>query len=584
MKDDYIRIWLRNPSTCEFEKTINSDLSMYTMTCKHPRIYILVIHRINVSDHKTTWKCSMASKEGGQCFGVSHPCISKVLTLFRRIPVTTVRLTNDHGLPLYSPVTVENGSRTNFTCDTSPNGSRPSALFRWYKRQDGQISNLTEDHTVSAISNLETRPGESDADVLISNNTLSLSFKKSYQNISVICAAQDETNTGTYVQSLEVPINIVYPPVVTIFPNSPHIKVKEGSQNFRLMCHVNESNPKEYQDGFEWLHNGQVIQDVKSSSYMIETVKRPHDGRYQCKAKNHYGIGSSEAVTINVQYAAKIANLSVTKSDILNENDTATLSCFVDSNPESNITWMKEGHGGHLKTDLYTRQSHLVFNCVQCLNASNYTCEASNGLGSPVKREISLHVNCHPRTDFRSPPVTKVYSKLRGEAALTYTVISYPDPKFQWTFTGNGSEKRALPYSATQKDERRTSTLIFTNLDVKDFGFYSVIATNPFSPAATCVFELIIAEGHENEMRLSLVGIVAIIAVLPVVAIVVFGVKRSLYRNGAASHHGKQSSPSDNGSAKIRPVVAKSVREIEVTGEPECLQLNANENQYLEVY
>ncbi|KAL3862794.1 hypothetical protein ACJMK2_008740, partial [Sinanodonta woodiana] len=188
---------------------------------------------------------------------------------------------------------------------------------------------------------------------------------------------------------------------------------------------------------------------------------------------------------------ADIITLTVAEGNTVNENTTATLGCLVDSNPKSNISWIKQGILGTLQTNVFVHESQLIIEHAECLDTSNYTCNARNGVGQPVERHVQLYVTCHPRTDFRSPPLTTVYSKRYGNTSLNYKVISFPEPIFNWSFIGNGSESRSLPDSAYQLDSGLQSVLIFTNLSINDFGFYRVKANNTLPISAMEVFQLI---------------------------------------------------------------------------------------------
>ncbi|KAL3887488.1 hypothetical protein ACJMK2_027429, partial [Sinanodonta woodiana] len=445
----------------------------------------ILMNGADETDHNVEWSCQM-SAESGACNSAACISVSSVRTA-QRVPVSSIQLTDLNGQPLITLVPVLNGSDKDFRCDTSPNGSRPHALFTWYGRFENQSPILIQNLSVSLPG---TGP-EVDLSINISYNTFTLMGSILYQNMYIHCEARDGTNRGNFSKSKEIQLNIVYPPAVQLFPDTSVFNVTEGTPSFVFLCNITDANPIPQPDGYSWFLGDTVIQGQTRSSYELFNIRKAHDGVYQCTAKNDYGTGRSNRLHLNVQYSAVILNLSVTEGNTVNENTTATLTCLVDSNPESAITWSKQGILGSLKTDKYVHQSELTIGHADCLDTANYTCTASNGLGHPVEKTIPLYVTCHPRTDFRSPPVTMVYSMRYGKASLRYTVISLPEPTFNWTFIGDGSSNLILPDSATKYDSGLQSVLIFTNLSINDFGFYRVIAKNVFPTSAIEVFQLI---------------------------------------------------------------------------------------------
>ncbi|KAL3837259.1 hypothetical protein ACJMK2_022627 [Sinanodonta woodiana] len=437
---------------------------------------------------------SMQDTFGWRC---QHGKSSVVYVIKPVVPVTTVQLTNTSDEILTSTLNIVRGGIMYIRCSTAPHGSRPPATFQWYSRTVNQSPVLIGNQSISSTPGSIMVPGQPDSDLLISYSTLTQTGAKMYQNMFIFCEARDEMSTGNYTQSGEVQLNIVYPPMVQLSPNYSVYNVTEGTHNVVFTCNIIESNPLPQSDGYNWFHKSLIIQGQTSSSLTLASVHKSDDGEYRCTAKNDYGSGASNSLALNVQYGAEIVNLTAKDSNVVNENSSASFQCYVESNPLPTVTWAKEGNNTVLITETGVIQSQFRIESAQCIDMGNYSCTAYNGIGSAVKETVQLFVKCHPRTDFRFPPETKIYRKPHTAAILRYTVISYPLPIFTWTFLANGNESRDLPASVIQHDGIHQSELSFTSLDIDNFGYYLVTANNSVYPSAKEVFEIILADVPE---------------------------------------------------------------------------------------
>ncbi|KAL3862810.1 hypothetical protein ACJMK2_008756, partial [Sinanodonta woodiana] len=198
----YVWIQITGPSNCEFYSLTDPDPHVYSVTCEQQMNVNIAMNGAVATDHNAAWSCQM-SAESGKC---NTPCnsTSSVRTALR-VPVSSVQLRDGKGQLLATPVPVLDGSSTDFRCDTSPNGSRPHALFNWYKRSENQSPILIQGQSASTPG---PRP-EVDLSVNISYSTLTLMGNRSYQNMYIYCEAIDETNRGNFLKSTQAQLNIV---------------------------------------------------------------------------------------------------------------------------------------------------------------------------------------------------------------------------------------------------------------------------------------------------------------------------------------------------------------------------------------
>ena len=81
-----------------------------------------------------------------------------------------------------------------------------------------------------------------------------------------------------------------------------------------------------------------------------------------------------------------ISNISSNKE--VNENDTSSITCTVESIPQSIIRWIFEAEELQNKYD-----GSLVLNKIDCLSMGRYTCRAVNMLGGD-NRSVDVTVKC----------------------------------------------------------------------------------------------------------------------------------------------------------------------------------------------
>ena len=79
---------------------------------------------------------------------------------------------------------------------------------------------------------------------------------------------------------------------------------------------------------------------------------------------------------------------SISSDKVVNENDTATITCTVDSIPQSIIRWIFEIKELQNKYD-----GSITLNKINCLSMGRYTCQAVNMLGGD-NRYVDVTVKC----------------------------------------------------------------------------------------------------------------------------------------------------------------------------------------------
>ncbi|KAK3594220.1 hypothetical protein CHS0354_036915, partial [Potamilus streckersoni] len=319
------------------------------------------------------------------------------------------------------------------------------------------------------------------------------SLTRQYNGAKLSCVAYEDSLAKS-VPSNEHVIDVKYgPDNVQLNPSGGIIKAIEN-HSVIIQCTA-DCNPT---CSFHWRRVSVPGYLKPNQTLMIDSLGKIDTDNYTCTVSNGItGRSQSLQTTLVVLYGAEIVSLSVLDSNTVNENSSAIFQCHVDSNPLPTITWRKEDTDTVFKTESGVVQSQFRIESAQCQDLGNYTCSAYNGIRTQANGTLQFFVKCHPRTDSEVPLETKVYKKRHEAAFLSYTVISYPLPKFTWMFLGNGSESRNLPDSASLYVNGRQSELQFTSLNIDDFGYYSVMADNSLPPPSREVFEIISADVPE---------------------------------------------------------------------------------------
>ncbi|XP_048241005.1 protein turtle homolog B-like [Haliotis rufescens] len=234
---------------------------------------------------------------------------------------------------------------------------------------------------------------------------------------------------------------------------------------------------------YRWFHNGTTVSSGTTLS--LGQADRSKTGSYRCQPNNTHGSSDSVTVSVDVQYPVTIimftAN-SLSRSLTVNESDTVTLRCQTDSNPRSVIRILN-GTEELTRADNSLRAEYRL-ESADCRQRGNYSCTASNNIGTPVSQGVELLVKCSPRLDETVAQQLKYASRLGGNVNLSVSVLAYPLPTFTWSRTTSTSQD-LTGSSSPVPDISVTARLHLTNLKQQDFGDYSLTANNGESSSVT---------------------------------------------------------------------------------------------------
>ncbi|VVC24599.1 Hypothetical protein CINCED_3A009632 [Cinara cedri] len=279
------------------------------------------------------------------------------------------------------------------------------------------------------------------------------------------------------------------------FKNEPeaYIEAQEG-EPFKLVCHPPTGWPKpnvywliqNTDGGIKSINNSRMTLDPEGNLWFSNVTRYDtSDGfTYSCAAtslfRSEYKLGNP--VNLNVIQTAGTAlqnkypptqQYVTRRKEVALLNKRAELFCIYGGTPIPETVWLKDG--AHIQPNERVSQGNygksLVIRKVLFEDKGMYTCEVSNGVGSPQSYNIELDVNAVPY--FTITP--QIVEGAEGETAVIKCEASgNPEPTIKWIHNGR-------PLSEAIPNVRRSVTsnsITITPLTKNDTGNYGCNATN----------------------------------------------------------------------------------------------------------
>ncbi|XP_067675838.1 contactin-4-like isoform X2 [Haliotis asinina] len=249
---------------------------------------------------------------------------------------------------------------------------------------------------------------------------------------------------------------------------------------------------------YRWLHNGTAI---SSGAVLQGQADRSKTGSYRCQPSNTHGSSESVTVTVDVQYPADISMFTVnclTGSVTVNESDTVTFRCQIDSNPKS-VVRLLNGSGELIRADTSLIATYRL-DSADCRQRGNYSCTATNNIGTPVSQMVELLVICSPRLDDSVSKQLTFAATLSGDVIVSVSVLAYPLPTFTWSRSISTSQD-LTGSSSPVSDIAVSARLHLTNLQHQDFGDYSLKVDNGDGASVTYTVSIEPADPPAQQKR-----------------------------------------------------------------------------------
>ncbi|CAF0851701.1 unnamed protein product [Adineta ricciae] len=254
-------------------------------------------------------------------------------------------------------------------------------------------------------------------------------------------------------------VKIVAEPFLISSNNERIVGIESREQ--KLTCQI-DANPAA--TSVYWTINGTNIVSREINVY-LPRLTSDQSGIYTCVVENAIGK-VNQSIYLDVQYAPRVR--AVESRLVVNRSDSASLACYVDSNPlPYEIIWFKNGYEIFRQNQL----SALQIDHVERNDSGLYTCVVYNRLQDNSTQNGSSMIEVIVQS---RPILETTYSKIAAEigqsVTLTCRVSGEPKPKILWKRNEQNLDCDELI------DEK--CYLKLTKVANKDFGSYKCIAEN----------------------------------------------------------------------------------------------------------
>ncbi|XP_052806548.1 synaptogenesis protein syg-2-like [Mya arenaria] len=266
--------------------------------------------------------------------------------------------------------------------------SKPPATFRWYKE-----GNTTLLHQVTGT--LDDNSG-----------TYVIPVVSRQQAGRYECRAENGVGNA---DAKHVHLSVQFPALNTTITGATDIYAN-GVNKVNLTCNTGSSNPS---SSITWYRDSQLVTSSKPltstggeyggkiTSQILEFVPtREMDGHVvECRAGNEMSSSLAQwaRVALDLKYDPSV---SVTTGSVeIDETQSGSLSCTVDSKPPSTITWTRVDRASALPTNRLTRGSNSLeytISTTQREDAGQYRCTANNNYGGNKHNDTLIVVRYAP--------------------------------------------------------------------------------------------------------------------------------------------------------------------------------------------
>ncbi|XP_071531182.1 LOW QUALITY PROTEIN: protein turtle homolog B-like [Panulirus ornatus] len=332
-------------------------------------------------------------------------------------------------------------------------------------------------------------------------------LSRDYARANLTCKASNNNITEALSTTISLDVYLRPSAVVVKSPDNPLV---EGRPT-RLECVATGAYPSAVVS-WEKTQAGKSIMLKSTSRVMGETTSShlsltpeagDHGAKLTCRAHNPNisGQGVHTSTVLQVHFAPRVklrlgANLG---GRPITEGEDVYFECEIACNPPArDVEWHKDGQLVHpsRKMGIIVSQKNLVLQMVRRTSAGNYTCTATNSLGTTVSNTVPLSIRYLPVCVNGSQTVAVAEGE---DIRLTCRVDAQPDDDLRFTWYFNNTLDTIEVERHRVQVRRGHSFLDYTPRSARDYGTLSCWATNSVGTQADpCKFIVVEAGPPER--------------------------------------------------------------------------------------
>ncbi|XP_036601729.1 cell adhesion molecule-related/down-regulated by oncogenes isoform X2 [Trichosurus vulpecula] len=261
--------------------------------------------------------------------------------------------------------------------------------------------------------------------------------------------------------------------------SAKHVIIAEEQSAGFIGCKIPESNPSaqvRYKVRGKWLeHSTDNYLILPSGNLQILNVSSEDRGSYKCAVYNPVThelkvepTGHKLLVSRPSSKYVRIIHPTFSQSLAALSHNPVTLECVVSGVPDSQVQWIKDGHGSLLGSNWRQLYSHLVTDSIDPTDAGNYSCVVGNKSGELTR--VTYTVNVLEQASISKGLRDQTVS-LGATVHFTCTVHGNPTPNLTWFHN-------AEPIHSSLRHLIVENTLRISGIAMEDSGLYQCVVDN----------------------------------------------------------------------------------------------------------
>uniref|UniRef100_A0A336M5D4 CSON010924 protein n=1 Tax=Culicoides sonorensis TaxID=179676 RepID=A0A336M5D4_CULSO len=221
---------------------------------------------------------------------------------------------------------------------------------------------------------------------------------------------------------------------------------------------------------------------TQTFSLKIKNIEVHDSGIYECQMVANFTTKITQVVELYVRSPPQIIDKATTLQVSVEENEDVKLKCYADGYPRPRITWTRDGGAILPAGGKSVQGQELKITKVRKEDRGIYFCTASNEVGEPVQKAITLEVDFRPVISVYRPKVAQAHGY---SIDLECNVLAHPPSQIEWTKDGvviYNDNQHEISHLGIVNDLTLSKVKILS-VDTHNYGDYQCKATNKLGSA-----------------------------------------------------------------------------------------------------